>query len=193
MQRNERFELTELMRRVANMIRPGMVHEVRHGSYAVRVKIGDLVTAWLTPLVERAGNNQSWNPLEVGEQVLVLSPDGNLSQGWVLPAGYTDQHPQPDQNPDKTAYQFSDGALIEYDRKQHTLKAILPSGAKTELISTGGITITGDLQVNGNITGSNEITDKTRSMSDDRDIYNKHIHGGVLPGPNNTTSTGQQQ
>ena len=193
MQRNERFELTELMRRVANMIRPGVVHEVRHKPYAVRVKIGDLVTGWLTPLVERAGNNKRWDSLETGEQVLVLSPDGNLSQGWVLPAGYTNQHPQPDQNPNKSVYQFSDGARIEYDRKQHQLKALLPAGATTELVSTGGISITGDLLVNGNITGTQEITDKTRSMSADRDIYNGHTHGGVLLGPNNTNSTGQQQ
>lgn len=193
MQRNERFELTELMRRVANMIRPGAVHEVRHKPYAVRVKIGDLVTGWLTPLVERAGSNQSWDPLEAGEQVIVLSPDGNLSQGWIVPAGYTAQHPQPDQNPDKTVYQYSDGARIEYDRKQHSLKAILPAGATTELVSTGGVSITGNLTVNGNINSTKDITDKTRSMSADRDIYNSHIHGGVQPGPNNTGSTGQQQ
>ena len=193
MQRNEKFELTEMMRRVANMIRPGIIHEVRHDPYNVRVKIGELVSAWLTPLVNRAGNNQHWDPMEVGEQVLILSPDGNLSQAWVLPAGYTVQHPQPCNNPDKKAYQFSDGAWIEYDRKQKKLKAILPAGAKTELISTGGITITGDLQVNGNITSSNEITDKTRSMSADRKIYNSHTHNGILPGPNNTTSTSQKQ
>ncbi len=193
MHRNERFELTELMRRVANMIRPGVVHEVRHKPYAVRVKIGDLITGWLTPLVERAGNNQCWDSLEPSEQVLVLSPDGNLSQGWVLPAGYTDQYPQPEQSPNKAVYQFSDGARIEYDRKQHQLKALLPAGATTELISSGGITITGDLLVNGNIRSTQEIADKTRSMSGDRDIYNNHVHAGVLPGPNNTASTGQKQ
>lgn len=68
MQRNERFELTELMRKVANMVRPGQVHEVRLAPYAVRVKIGELITAWLKPFAERAGDNQSWSRWRKGSK-----------------------------------------------------------------------------------------------------------------------------
>lgn len=190
---NSSFELVELARKLANLLKPGVVHEVRHNPYAVRVKSGELVTAFLPVLVERAGPNRSWDPLEKDEQVIVLSPDGNPAQGWVLPAGYTQSHSQPSSDPDKWQRVFKDGAVIEYDRKTHHLKAILPGGATTELVSDGGITLTGDLTVNGNIKATQDITDKTRSMAADRVIYNRHDHGGVTPGPASTATTGMQQ
>ena len=187
------FDMVELARQLANLIRPGVVHQVRYSPYAVKVKTGALITQWLPPLVARAGNNRSWNPLEVGEQVLVLSPSGNPAQGWVLPAGYTDSQPAPSVDPDKTVHQFADGAVIEYDRKQHHLKAVLPAGSTTELVSDGGITFTGDLTVNGNIHATKEVSDKTRTMTADRQIYNGHTHSGVMGGPSNTGTTGSAQ
>lgn len=187
------FELVELARKLANLIRPGRVHEVRYNPPAVRVEVGNLITAWLPPLAERAGNNRSWDALEVGEQVIVLSPSGDLAQGWVLPAGYTDTSPAPSDDPDKKVYQFKDGAVIEYDRKQHHLKAVLPAGSTTELVSTGGIEITGDLTVNGAIKATEDISDHTRSMQADRGIYNSHTHNGVSAGPSSTGTTGQSQ
>ncbi|MCX4025030.1 hypothetical protein [Spartinivicinus marinus] len=39
----------------------------------------------------------------------------------------------------------------------------------------------GDLFVDGNIKASQEITDHTRSMQGDRDIYNGHGHGIAIP------------
>ncbi|MCW7552594.1 phage baseplate assembly protein V [Endozoicomonas gorgoniicola] len=199
MNMNESFELVELARKLANLVRPGRVQAVRYDPPAVRVEIGDLVTAWLPPLVARAGNNRSWDMPEVGEQVVVLSPSGNFAQGWVLPAGYTASNPAPSVDPDKKIYTFPDGAWLEYDRKRHHLKAVLPDGATTELKSTGGIEFTGDLRVNGNITATQnitatgDITDQTRSMQADRAIYNSHKHSGVASGPSTTQTTGQQQ
>ena len=193
MNMNESFELVELARKLANLIRPGRVQAVRYDPPAVRVEIGDLITAWLPPLVARAGNNRSWDMLEVGEQVVVLSPSGDFAQGWVLPAGYTTSSPAPSADPDKKIYTFPDGAWLEYDRKRQHLKAILPDGATTELKSTGGIELVGDLKVNGNITATQDITDKTRSMQADRAIYNRHKHSGVASGQSTTQTTGQQQ
>ena len=115
------YELTEALRKLANMICPGVVQSVKHSPYAVKVSIGQLVTAWLPVMVNRAGTNKSWDPLEEGEQVLVLSPDGDLAQGWVLPAGYSQQHPAPESSGDKKHYVFADGARVEYDRKNHHL------------------------------------------------------------------------
>lgn len=187
------FELVELARKLANLIRPGTVHEVRYEPFAVRVMIGQLVTAWLPPLVARAGHNRCWDALEVGEQVLVLCPCGDPAQGWVLPAGFSERYPAPSADPDKTVHQFKDGALIEYDRKHHHLKAVLPDGATTELVSSGGIEMTGNLTVNGHITATKDITDNTRSMAADRAIYNSHQHAGVTAGKSSTGTTGQSQ
>ena len=94
---------------------------------------------------------------------------------------------------------YRDGAVIEYDREAHHLKAMLPSGATTALISDGGVSIKGDVTimgnttVQGNIKASNDITDKTRSMAADRVIYNAHTHPGVLSGPASTAPPAQPQ
>jgi hypothetical protein len=67
------------------------------------------------------------------------------------------------------------------------------AGAAT-LVFPGGTTIdtplttmTGDLKVDGNIKADGEITDHTRSMQGDRDIYNIHTH------PANATQAPNQQ
>lgn len=176
------YELTEVLRQLSNMVSAGVVDEVRYSPYAVRVKIGSLTTPWLPPLVGRAGNNRQWDPLEVGEQVVVLCPDGNPAQGWVIGVGYSEANPAPSANPDKTVTLFGDDGRFEYDRFAHHLAISLPAGATVSLHAEGGITVTGDLLVNGNITATKDITDKKRSMVADRDIFNQHQHKDVTPG-----------
>ena len=187
------FDLVEVVRKLASLIRVGVVHKVRLSPYAVRVKSGNLVTAWLPVVVSRAGNNKSWDPLEAGEQVIILSPDGNPAQGWVLPAGYSQQHPAPESSGDKKHYVFADGARVEYDRKNHHFDINLPDGATVHLKASGGITLTGDLAVNGNIQATGNVSDSIRSMAEDRDIFNGHSHSGVMGGPSSTGTPEQSQ
>lgn len=61
------FELAELNRRMANLFRPGWVAAVDHQRARVRVQSGELLTAWLPWLTQRAGDDRDWWPLEVGE------------------------------------------------------------------------------------------------------------------------------
>ncbi|WP_330926291.1 phage baseplate assembly protein V [Candidatus Sororendozoicomonas aggregata] len=187
------YDVTEALRKLANSICPGTVNKVRHSPYAVKVRVGTLITTWLPVIAHRAGNNTSWHPLEEGEQVLVFSPDGNIAQGWVLGGCYSQAFPAPSANPDKTVHHFSDGGRFEYDRKAHHLDINLPAGATVNLNAVGGITFTGDLLVNGNITATKDITDKTRSMAADRDIYNQHQHKDVMPGQGTSGTPEQTQ
>jgi phage baseplate assembly protein V len=192
---NLHFEVSELHRRLANMFLLGKVIDVSYETSIPRVKvaIGDLTTTWLPMLVQRAGNDVSFWSLEKGEQVLVLSPSGELTQGVVLGSINQKDHPAIAQSADVHRTQYGDGAVIEYDRKAHCLKAVLPSGATAELVADGGLTVTGDVKVIGNIVSTKDITDHTRSMKEDRDIYNQHTHGGVLSGGASTAKTTNSQ
>ncbi|MGJ5782490.1 phage baseplate assembly protein V, partial [Pseudomonas aeruginosa] len=75
----------------------------------------------------------------------------------------------------------------EYDSAAHHLRAVLPAGGTTELISDGGIRIVGDITHQGDYiqTGNQTITGKV-TVSDD--VIAKgisligHTHGGVMPG-----------
>ncbi|UYM14257.1 phage baseplate assembly protein V [Endozoicomonas euniceicola] len=186
--------LEDLERRLSNLLRIGVI-ENKGGepSDKVRVRIGELHTKPLPWLTHRAGNDKTWWKPEDGEQVLVLSPFGDLAQGVVLPSLYKEQFSAPYNDAGKHITEYADGARIEYDRNAHKLTAQLPGGATTELTSSGGITFTGDLLVNGNITATQDITDSTRSMQADRDIYNGHNHPGVASGPSTTGAVAQKQ
>ena len=186
--------LEDLERRLSNLLRIGVIkNNGDEPNDRVRVKIGHNHTAPLRWLTHRAGNDRDWWKPEEGEQVLVLSPSGDLAQGVVLPALYKEGFLPPSTDPNKRATVYGDGAMVEYDRTTHHLKAILPEGATTELTSTGGIRVNGDLLVDGNIKSTKDITDKTRSMAADREIYNDHDHPGVMSGPSKTGKSAQKQ
>lgn len=178
------FEVTELHRRLANLIQLGCIVETDYFSAIprVRVEIGKLLTAWLPILTQRAGLDRSWWPMDIGEQVMILAPSGDLAQGIVLGSINQQAFPAIAQTSDVHRIQYSDGAVIEYNHTSHYLKAILPSSAKTKLISDGGIEITGDLTIKGNLVVNGDISDQHHSMQADRNIYNAHTHAGVQPG-----------
>ncbi|WP_018694440.1 phage baseplate assembly protein V [Algicola sagamiensis] len=186
------FRLSELERQLSNLILIGSISNVDEQNALVQVVSGELETGWLPWLTRRAGNDiEYWSP-EVGEQVVLLCPDGDPELGVVLPALYQNQFPALDKCTSVHRVQYQNGAVIEYDREANQLKATLPSGGKIQLVSDGGIEITGDTKINGrlhvtdNIKGEQDIIDKTRSMDADRKIYNKHKHPGVQSGPGQT-------
>lgn len=118
---------TELLRRLENTVRLGTIAAVRHEAPArCRVKTGGNTTDWLPWITGRAGKDRTWWAPEVGEQVLVFSPGGNLSAGVVMPGCYSDSHPQPDDDPEVSCIEFEDGVRIEYNRARHVLTISSP-------------------------------------------------------------------
>ncbi len=188
------FLLVDLMRRVANIVRLGTVEEVDGGTARARVRYGGgdeggtALSAWLPWVTTRAGRDRNWWPPEAGEQVLILAPSGDLAKGIVVAGVYRREHPAPESDPNKHAIHYADGAVIEYDRSAHRLKAVLPAGGTAELTADGGVTITGDVMISGDlevsgdaeVTGSvsagSDVSDDTGSMDEMRSSYNQHRH-----------------
>lgn len=78
------YAVNDLDRRLANLLRIGTIAEVSTSTKLARVTIGDITTDWLPWLVKRAGNNvKTWWAPDVGEQVIVFSPGGELGQGVI--------------------------------------------------------------------------------------------------------------
>lgn len=122
----EELALPDLERRQANAIRYGTVAEVDYANARVKIKSGNITTAWLPWAAGRAsGAKRRWDPPEVGEQVAVISPGGDLSQGLVLPGVYQSSAAAPSDSADKDSTVYSDGTVIEYDRAAHALTADL--------------------------------------------------------------------
>jgi len=120
--------VTELERRMANVIQTGTVSDVDYDKGRYRVEIRrdgndkPVKTAWI-PMAEQAGWSKeadiegvsTWSPLIKGQQVHVLSRDGEVGENsWITPAGYRDKHPQI--STDKKAHGRKVGKLTIIER-----------------------------------------------------------------------------
>ena len=77
----EDFAFSEVVRKLANLIRLGKISEI-DGSQ-VKVQIGRVITGWL-PIISTAGESSAWTPISKGEQVAVFAPYGEFAQAFVL-------------------------------------------------------------------------------------------------------------
>lgn len=180
-------DLATLARLIENLVRFGVVAAVQMTPPRVRVKTGALTTTWLPWLAVRAGADREWDPPTAGEQVLLISPSGQLGNAVVLTGLFSDSAPANGNRAGLHRRTYSDGTVIEYDSVAHHLNATLIAGGTTNLVSTGGITIVGPIIHQGDYTqtGNQTVTGKV-TVSDDVVAAGislvKHLHGGVLPG-----------
>jgi phage baseplate assembly protein V len=139
-------DLATLARLLENLIRFGTIAEVDHGDPAqqlpprVRVQTGTLLTAWLPWLNPRAGADREWNPPTEGEQVILLSPSGQLANGVAICGLFSDLIPANGERAALHRTTYRDGAVIEYDSAAHQLTATIPGSATIN--TTGDISIT---------------------------------------------------
>jgi len=109
----------EIEQRLANMIRIGTIQEVDLTTATASVKIGTIKTAKLPWMTQRSGDTVTWWAPDINEQVLVLSPSGDLGNGVILGSIY--KQTKPSTNPDIHLTKYKDGTQIEYNQATHTL------------------------------------------------------------------------
>ncbi len=129
------YRVSELERLLANLLRVGTVDSIDAPAAKVRVKIGQLITAPLNWFTRRAGADRDWWSPSVGEQVMLLSPGGDLAQGVVLPAINRSAYPAPATSPDQHRVDYADGGFFEYDQSSGAL--ILSAEGLATLIGKG--------------------------------------------------------
>ncbi|MEM1284949.1 MAG: phage baseplate assembly protein V [Pseudomonadota bacterium] len=90
--------IVELERRLEATVRVGTVTEIDPEKGLAKVDLGTpsepLLTAWV-PWTERAGAIKTWTPPEPGEQVRLISPTGDIAQGWIDQGGFSNENQQP--------------------------------------------------------------------------------------------------
>lgn len=90
------FAFSEVVRKLANLIRIGKIAEIDGAQ--VRVQIGRVTTGFL-PIISYASEDSFWWPISKGEQVAVFAPFGEFAQGFVLRSIHYNVFPaQSDQN-----------------------------------------------------------------------------------------------
>lgn len=185
----------------------GLVDEVDAATHRVRCRLpdhDDMQTFWLQVLIPHSGADKVvWLPV-LGEAVALLL-DEKMEAGFVLGAYYTEASAPPVAS--ETAHNtiYRDGATISYDTETHNLAVNLPADATITVTSpgavtlttqaalsiaaAGGVAITGDVAIDGALTATGnaaidgdvsaggDVSDSTRSMAGDRNLYNQHQHG----------------
>ena len=124
----------EILRRLENLVRLGTIAEVRHAKPArVRVKTGELLTTWVPWIDQRAGETAHWSPPTAGEQCLLLSPGGDLTQAVALAGVFSDKHPQNSEDPKEVRTTYANGDTMAHNSETGSF----------ELLCTGTVTIIG--------------------------------------------------
>lgn len=173
------MSISDILRRLANLIRLGTIAAVDHQAARCTVSSGGLRIPNLPWLALRAGASSDWDPPTVGEQCILLSPSGEPAQGIALIGLYSQQRPAPSNSANLRRRKYPDGAVIDYDHATHTLTATLPEGGKAKLVAPGGVSILGDVDITGLVTVSEDVIAAGISLVN-------HVHGGVQGGPSNT-------
>lgn len=149
-------DLSELIRTIPNLIRIGKIAEINADKVRVRLS-PSLLTTWLQWIALRAGDVVHWSPPSIGEQVIVFSPNGDLTQGKVLAGLFSAESPAPQSDLKVRSIHYPDGAVVLYDFSTHALSAILPAGgsalvkADTVTADAPQTTCTGDVTIKGNL------------------------------------------
>lgn len=149
-------DLSELVRTIPNLIRIGKIAEIDADKVRVRLS-PSLLTTWLQWIALRAGDVIDWCPPSIGEQVIVFSSNGDLTQGKVLAGLFSAESPAPQTSLKIRSVHYPDGAVVLYDFGKHSLSAILPAGSsalvKADAVTADApqTTCTGDVTIKGNL------------------------------------------
>jgi phage baseplate assembly protein V len=155
-------------------LRLGRVIEVDLAKALIRVAIGEIESGWIDWAALRAGDTLVWSPPSVGEQTLVVSPDGDLEGAFALGGLFSNLHPAPG-NSLRELIKFKDGTVLAYDPVSHHLEVILCDGGKATITAPAGLTINGDVTLNGKLTASKDVIAAGISLK-------THKHSGVQAG-----------
>ncbi|WP_264686486.1 phage baseplate assembly protein V [Wolbachia endosymbiont (group B) of Rhopobota naevana] len=143
------FAISELNRKLANVIRIGIVKEIDYEKVKVRVKIGEILTDWVPWITSKAGKDRDWCPPDIDEQVVILSPLGELSLGVVLLGIYQQKYSALENKKEVSSLTFQDGTKLSYDKDKHHLeievvdKITLKAGESSIEMTKSGIKLKG--------------------------------------------------
>lgn len=175
----------------STLIRLGTIASVDLAAKRCTVQIGDpdeddAVSPPVRWLALRAGKTRRWSPPSTGEEVVLLCPDGQIGNGVALLGLNNDNAPAPgDDESDVTEYE--DGTRLSYDPASHTLTATLGAGGTAVIEASGGITLKGDVTIEGTLHATGQIDSEADVQAAGISLKN-HKHGGVQAGSAQTAA-----
>lgn len=133
--------------------------------------LDDLTSEWLPVIISGAVSRQDYRLPAKGDQVVCCFLSAGTEEGFVIGAYYRESD-APEESGENIIYtRFPDGSLVKW------------SDGALLVIAKQGVTITGNVHVNGTVTATGDVVASGVSL-------NSHVHGGVQSG--GATTSGPQ-
>jgi phage baseplate assembly protein V len=172
------YELGEMSRQIANLLRVGKITEIDDANGRVKVSTSGLTTDWLPWGAGRAGATKQWSPPSVGEQVLIASPYGDMGQAVVVASLFSDEEPAPATSKDQNTTTYPDGSTVDYNSSTNTLTVTVAAAGNVvinckvanivaatsvtldtpQTTCTGALIVQGGIQFEGGMSGAGSVS-----------------------------------
>lgn len=157
---------------------------------AVRVSLQPegVITGWLPILSPWVGAGWGLScPPTPGDQVFVLSQEGDADNGVVIGRAWSDSATTPAAPSGELWLTHKTGSFVKL-QNDGTIRMQGDVYVTGGIFATGDMRITGNIQTTGNIAASGNVSDAHASMAALRGHYNAHGHpdpqGGTTAPPN---------
>ncbi len=158
----------------------GKIASVDLATGLITVRQGDVVTCAIRWILGGGGKTKVWTRPQIGEQVLLIAPEGDLAGAIALRGMHSAAFP-PVGDADREVIEFEDGAVIAYHPGKHELALMLSPGGAVTIEAAGGLTIKGPVKISGPVdidgalTASDDVVAAGKSLT-------KHVHDKVQSG-----------
>lgn len=161
------------------MLRFGIISQINPQTVQARVIFGDdeSTSFWLPILQTKTMKDKFYAMPDIGEQVVCLM-DENSEDGVVLGSIYSTEDTPVVSTEKQISLNLENNSLINIDKETNTLTVTFQHINLNGNINHNGMLINTD-----GIKSNSDISDKTSSMQEMRDIYNQHSHTGNQGNP----------
>lgn len=171
----------DLPGRVGELLRYGTVETVDLAAGRVTVRLGEIVTHPIRWMTGGAGDTRVWSRPVVGEQVMLLAPDGDLLGAIAIRGVTSIAHPHVGDE-QREVVEFKDGTRVSHDPAAKAFRIEVAAGGTATVVAQT-ITLDGDVHVTGDVTVDGDVTAAGVSLR-------HHVHTGVTAG---SSTSGEPQ
>lgn len=210
--RQMQSQIADLQRRVHSQVKRGVVAEISEDFQRIKVQFGqELCSPFIPWLTLACGEVRHYRCPTIGEQVILLNTAGGDSseQAVALVGMDSSQFPLADNDASRVTTLFGKEMSLVWDiaKGEVLIKAPQRCFVDSPLVELSGNLLVGSSEKKnkavsednteekmpefGNITAKGNITDRVRSMSGDREIFNTHTH--KEQGDGNSVSVPEKQ
>ena len=204
------FHTDETMEFLKSLIRVGEVSSVDASKATARVVFDDfdsIVSYDLQVICRNTFSNRDYAMPDIGEDVICLFLPTGTEAGFILGSVYAGEITPPESTVSRRCVEFLDGAKFMYDRSAHALTITIGDTAITvnqdaveveskntihakvgdteATLGASGVSIKGNLSVDGTISASGDISTDTGDVKAGSVSLKNHTHiAGTLAAPN---------